>query len=145
MATNYGACPTPALTSPLEQAGIPEEVARRGKFLVIPFNFTINGNEKTSSYRIPTSYDYWLAFINAYYDRDFQFIIRDDFRSEDLMVSPVRASLVCGDGRLPFILPRAHIFNGGTTISITVEDTGSGSDNNIQIALIGFKVSPERR
>ena len=140
---NYGACPTPALTSPLEQAGIPESIAKHGKFTVIPFNFTIDGDEKTSSYRIPTSYDFWLTFINAYYERDFLMLIRDDFRSEDLMVSPVRASLIAGDGRLPFILPRAHIFNGGTTISVTVQDTNttSGSPAEVQIALIGFKIN----
>ncbi len=143
---NKASCPTPALNSPLEQAGLPENVLKKGRFMVIPFNFELSGDEKTDSYRIPTNFDFWLTFINAYYDRDFYFLIRDDFRSEDLMVAPVRASLSAGDARLPFILPRPHVFNGGTTITIQVSDTLTGTPptNTIQIALIGYKTTRTR-
>lgn len=141
-----GACPTPALNSPLEQVGLPQQVLKQGRFTVIPFNFELAGDEKTDSYRIPVNYDFYLTFINTYYDRDFYILIRDDFRSEDLMVSPVRASLVSGDGRLPFILPRPHVFSGGTTITVQVSDvlTGSPPTSTIQIALIGYKMTRAR-
>ncbi len=139
---NTRACPTPALTSPLEQSGVSKAIIEKGRFTVIPFNFELSGDEKTDSYRIPTNYDFYLTFINSYYDRDFYMLLRDDFRSEDLMVSPVRASLVSGDARLPFILPRPHLFNGGTTITVQVSDTLTGSPpaSTIQIALIGYKI-----
>ena len=137
-----GTCPTPALNSPLEQSGLPRSVLEKGRFTVIPFSFELSGDEKVDSYRIPTNYDFYLTFINSYYDREFYILLRDDFRSEDLMVSPVRISLVSGDGRLPFILPRPHLFNGGTTITVQVSDTVTGSPptSNIQIALIGYKM-----
>jgi len=62
------------------------------------------------------------------------------------MVAPVRASLSAGDARLPFILPRPHLFNGGTTITIQVSDTLTGTPptSTIQIALIGYKLPTTR-
>lgn len=131
------ACPTPVRVSPLEQA-TPE----KRKFLVIPFAFTMAGAVYTESYRIPASHDFRLEMINSYYERDFFLQIRDDFLAEDLFVAPVRGSLVSGDGRLPFILPEPYTFRAGTTITIAIQDTQTGSPPPavVEIALVGYKV-----
>lgn len=130
------ACPTPNRTSPLGgQIG-------KEKFTAVPFAFTIQGGVYTESFRIPASHNFKLVIINAYYEREFYLQIRDDFRGEDLFIAPVRASLITGDGRLPFVLPKEYEFNAGTTITVAVQDIdpSATAPATVEIVLIGYKI-----
>jgi len=132
-------CPTPARTSPFEQQKLTE---RDERFLAIPFVFTMAGAEYSTPLRIPVSYDFRLEMLNSYYERDYYLQIRDDFRTEELFYEPVRGSLITGDGRLPFILSKPYTFVAGTSITVTVIDTVTGSPTPapVEVVLIGYKV-----
>lgn len=117
---------------------------RLERLFILPFNFTMtSGASLSDKYPISSEFDFIWEILNVYHGatspREFTLQIRDELTSENLFVSPVRASLVSGNGQNPFILPRPYIFNGGTTINISVADTGTGADFSIQLAMVGYK------
>ena len=133
------ACPMPARTSPFEQQ---KRTAREERFLAIPFAFSMAGGEYSTPLRIPVSYDFRLEMLNSYFEREYYLQIRDDFRTEELFYEPVRGSLITGDGRLPFILPKPYTFAAGSSITVTVIDTTTGTPPAaiVEVVLIGYKV-----
>ena len=135
----YTYCPTPARTSPFEQQKMTE---RDERFMAIPFVFTMSGSEYSTTLRISISYDFRMEMMNSYYERDYYLQIRDDFRTEELFYEPVRGSLITGDGRLPFILSKPYTFAAGTSITVTVIDTQTGSPHPaiVEVVLIGYRV-----
>lgn len=125
---------------------IPEGTAlyKIERLFVLPFNLTIaSGATVTDKYPISNEFDFIWEILNVYHDavapREFTLQIRDELLTEDLFVSPVRASLVAGNGQKPFILPRPYIFRGGTHLKVTLTDTDTGADIHSQIAFFGYK------
>lgn len=115
---------------------------RDERFMAIPFVFTMSGSEYSTTLRISISYDFRMEMMNSYYERDYYLQIRDDFRTEELFYEPVRGSLITGDGRLPFILSKPYTFAAGTSITVTVIDTQTGSPHPaiVEVVLIGYRV-----
>jgi len=111
------------------------------RFFVLPFSFTMAGAIYTDKYPISEDFSFLLEQINSFSARDFTFQIRDEQVGEDFFISPVRNTLITGDGKDPYILPRPQIFRAGTTIVITITDTDpAGASTPVQVALIGYKV-----
>lgn len=124
----------------------------------IPFDFavlTTAGAVYTSKYTISTNFDFlWeltqvskrnattgvIDSLTAPAIRDASLNIRDEFTSEDMFVSPLYLSMLCGDGKNQNILPRPYVFLGGTTITLSVTDVYGGTAFALQIALIGYKI-----
>lgn len=108
---------------------------------IIPFDFSIPAGQTASNTKsISKEFDFKLEYINSYYNRDFTFNMRDSFRNEDFFEGNVRASLVTGNGQLPFILPIPYVFKGGTNIKLTINNIDMSNPLTAQIALIGYKM-----
>lgn len=59
----------------------------------------------------------------------------------DIMPQPVPLSAISGDGRLPFLLPESKIWQGGSTMSITLARYAvAGTTYNIRLAFLGRKL-----
>jgi hypothetical protein len=59
----------------------------------------------------------------------------------DIMPQPVPLSVISGDGRLPFLLPESKIWQGGSTMAITLTRYAvAGTSYNIRLAFIGRKL-----
>ncbi|MCL6577983.1 MAG: hypothetical protein K6T73_01170 [Candidatus Bathyarchaeota archaeon] len=111
------------------------------RFTAIPFDFSLAANgSDTKTYRLSTGFDFILAVINSYSTGAFKLQITDDYTTEDLFISQVRGSLVSGDGKYPFIMPKTHKFLAGRSITVTAVDI-SGASNTIEVVLIGHKSS----
>lgn len=125
----------------------------------IPFDFVIGlvaGTAYTNRYTISTGYNFLWELTQVSKRilatgvpdssatptlRDVNLNIRDELTSEDMFVSPIYLTMLAGDGRNQNILPRPYIFNGGTTITLTLTDVyGGAAGMHIQIAFIGYKI-----
>ena len=137
--SDYGACPP----------GYGESVVSDKVFTAIPFEFgtVSSGAEETKRYTVSTSVNFVCMQIQALglksSDRttqlnDFSILIRDDYTARDLTKDKVHMKLITGDGQLPYVLPVAYRFYGGTSIAITVQNLAS-EDQIIYVTLIGYE------
>lgn len=127
----------------------------------LPFDFSIlttAGASYPSAYTISTSFDFmWeltqcskhntsgiIDSLTTPAIRDVKINIRDEYTSEDMFVSAIYLSELCGDGRNQNILPRPYVFLGGTTITMTITDVYGGTAFNTQVSLIGYKIKDIR-
>jgi len=111
------------------------------RFFVLPFSFAMAGSTYVEKYPISEDFSFLLEQINSFSARAFTLQIRDEKISEDFFISPVRNTLITGDGKDPYILPRPQILRAGTTIAVTITDTDpAGASTPVQVALIGYKV-----
>lgn len=59
----------------------------------------------------------------------------------DIMPNPVPVGAICGDGRLPFILPESKIWPSNSAMSITLTRYAvAGTTYNIRLAFVGRKL-----
>jgi hypothetical protein len=114
------------------------------RLFVIPFNFTLTGAANTvytSRYPISKGFNFMWEVLNSNINPALNITlqVKDEFVTEEFFTSAVVSGLITGSGQLPFILPRPYIFEGGTTITLTVTDI-PGTVATPQIAFIGYKV-----
>lgn len=116
------------------------------RLFALPFNFTMAGSTYSDTYPVSRGSDFMCEILNSYSARDFTLQIRDEFITEDMFISPVRNTLITGDGQNSFVLPRPYIFEGGTTIKITITDTDpAGTSTPVQFVMIGYKIVKTRK
>ena len=134
------------------------------RLLGIPFDFEIGttaGASYVEKYTISTGYDFIWEMLQVSRRnsstgvpdsvlspsiRDVLINIRDEFTGKDMFTSGVYVLSIAGYGFSPFILPQPYTFKGGTTITVTVEDTYGGSSGfHLQILLFGrYTPSPTK-
>ncbi|HDD44341.1 MAG TPA: hypothetical protein ENG63_05730 [Candidatus Desulfofervidus auxilii] len=125
------------------------------RLLGIPFDFEIGttaGASYVEKYTISAGYNFIWEMLQASKRntsgvpdsvlspsiREVYLNIRDEFTGKDMFTSGICLLSVTGYGFSPFILPRPYIFRGGTTITVTIEDTHGGSEGfYLQIVLFG--------
>lgn len=111
----------------------------------ITFDYSIaSGSSDEEKFPVSNGANFMWEAIMAYNDatspRDFTLQIRDELLTEDMFTSPLRSSVICGNGQNPFILPRPYLFQGGSTILTTAADTSTGSTITAQVCMLGYRV-----
>lgn len=111
------------------------------RLFAIPFNFTMAGSTYQDKFPISKGFDFMWEIFNSFSARDFTIQVKDEYVTEEFFISPVRNTLITGNGQRPFILPKPYIYEGGTTITVTITDTDPGGvATPVQLVMIGYKV-----
>lgn len=115
------------------------------KLQALVFDFSMAGGTYEQKYPVSTGQNFMWEIINSYHGatapRDFTLQIRDELLNEDFFISPIRSSVITGDGKNPFVLPRSYMFQGGTNVAVSITDTDPlGASVPVQVVMIGYRV-----
>ena len=64
----------------------------------------------------------------------------DTGTGRQLFNTPIAIPAICGDGRIPFILPTTKIYSANSSITVAVANYSGGTAYSLRLALIGTKI-----
>jgi len=119
------------------------------RFSTISFSFDMSGSAGdtfSAKQPISTAFDFIWDILNVHplptytgNERDFKIQLRDEKIAEDFFDEPIRNTIIGGNGKQSFALPRPQVLQAGTTVTCTITDINGGASTPVEVVMIGYK------